>query len=260
MKFLLFGLGSISFRHYTNLRALRPDAEIVTADPDSFSGADYTDPFQALAEHPDAAGAILASPTGFHVEQIEALAKAGVPFLVEKPPCQVGETHRLERLLPKLDGLPCAVGFNYRYHPALQELGHRNMIYLAREDLLARYGENVLEVTGSHMISIALWKLGRVLECNLQHDGRHLWGTSRHDSGLWLTPTCIYDAFIDRGPREARVIQDGLFYELPPEPRMYFAELRDWLSWLDGGPRDPRLATLQDGLDVMQVLEQAERV
>ncbi|MEW5911501.1 MAG: Gfo/Idh/MocA family oxidoreductase [Thermodesulfobacteriota bacterium] len=130
MRALFIGLGSIGRRHLRILRELAPGAEVsalrsgqgpasvpelAAAQGRSFRALD-----QALEERPDFA--VVANPTSRHVETALTLAKAGVPFLLEKP---VGlQEAGLEELAAAVAerGLPVLVGLQLRYHPAFAQL------------------------------------------------------------------------------------------------------------------------------------------
>ena len=112
MKVLLFGLGSIGQRHARNLRVLRPNAEIVCVDPDD-SISLHTDWRAALADHPGADCAIIASPTPAHLDQAIALRVLSIPFYVEKP---IGTPDQAEQWTRLDNGFRCAVGYQYRFY------------------------------------------------------------------------------------------------------------------------------------------------
>jgi len=69
MKILIIGLGSIGKRHFENVRALRPDAEILVYDPERGLGNEGM-----LANLKHISAAIIASPTGTHFEYLDLLA------------------------------------------------------------------------------------------------------------------------------------------------------------------------------------------
>ena len=132
MKALFIGLGSIGRRH------LRLLAEIVDVKAlwcrskkgrieqgfvDKYRIEVFDNLDQAIAEKPDFG--IIANPTAVHVETALGLARAGIPFLIEKP-----VSDRLEGLdkLKKTvseKNLPVMVGFQLRYHP-----GYKQLLYL----------------------------------------------------------------------------------------------------------------------------------
>src|SRR3989344_4637484 len=81
MKLLIIGCGSIGSRHARNAQAL--GHAVVLCDPDPERGQ-YTDYKTALRqEQVDAA--IIASPSGLHVEAARYVAEKGIPIFMEKP-------------------------------------------------------------------------------------------------------------------------------------------------------------------------------
>lgn len=126
-RILLVSLGSIGARHLRNVRYLLPDAHIVVmrrpgadASEALSSGADgvVVSLDEALAYAPHAA--IVASPAPFHVKVAEALARNGVPLLVEKPlAADPVEAAALVRLCRERS-VTLAVGYNLRFLPSLR--------------------------------------------------------------------------------------------------------------------------------------------
>lgn len=259
MKILLFGLGSIGTRHRRNLLSLRPDAQVVAADPDEARAADYRDEWQMLIEHTDADGAIIASPTAHHAAQMQWLCDYGIPFLVEKPIGTIDELAALRQLVEvvtRSEGR-CAVGFNYRFHFALSikpELA-KHLGFFGQDDLLARYGPDVGGIMVAHPIDTAIRLLGPPTEIRLQTDGVWLGGVIWHGRKF-----SVYDFHMGRGPRKSEVLLNEGGFPLPPDDKMYRDELAAWLTWLEGGERDPRLATLADGLRVTEVLAEVKKI
>lgn len=127
MKFLIAGLGSIGRRHFRNLLALG-EKDIVllrtrkaTLPDDELAGFPVeTDIHEALSRHaPDAV--IVATPTSLHLDVAIPAAEAGCAILLEKP-----VSHSLERLdvlqkAVQLKGNKVLVGFQFRYHPTLNQ-------------------------------------------------------------------------------------------------------------------------------------------
>jgi predicted dehydrogenase len=129
LRVLIIGCGSIGQRHLRNLRALRPDAEILAFRQRNRHAAALKAEFglgtvgslaAGLAARPDFA--IIANPTAQHLPVALEAARAGVPLLIEKPLSHdwtgVDELRRIvaERRLPSL------VAFNLRFHPGLRRL------------------------------------------------------------------------------------------------------------------------------------------
>jgi len=130
VRALFIGLGSIGRRHLRILRELAPHTEILALrsgqgpaqvpELASAGGRSFGTLEQALEQRPDFA--LVANPTSRHLETALALARAGVPFLLEKP---VGHQEAgLEELATEVAsrGLPVLVGLQLRYHPAFGQL------------------------------------------------------------------------------------------------------------------------------------------
>ncbi len=130
MKVLIAGLGSIGRRHLRNLLALGvrdvllyrthrstlPDDEL--ADFPTF-----TDLEAALAERPDAV--IVSNPTALHLQVAIPAAEAGCHLLLEKPVSHTLDgLDALERAVAA-NGVRVLVGFQFRFHPALQHIAER---------------------------------------------------------------------------------------------------------------------------------------
>jgi predicted dehydrogenase len=126
-RVLLVSLGSIGVRHLRNLRRLCPDTRIAVlrrpgADADEACAAGADEAVRslqdALAFAPDAS--IVASPAPFHVQAAEALARAGVPLLIEKPLAdELAPAAALVRLCRE-NSVTLAVGYNLRFLPSLR--------------------------------------------------------------------------------------------------------------------------------------------
>lgn len=248
MKVLVFGCGSIGARHIINLKALRPGVHIIYVDPVVKSpqtyGILYSDWRVALRAHVDADAAIIASPTDAHAEQRDLLNILDIPYYVEKP---LGSTN--------LSCPPrCAVGFQYRFHPAAPAIAalDGDLVFTARDDLLARYGPHVAPIMAAHPIDTALHLCGPAAKVSLDSNGEYLWGQIEHMGGRVST----FDIGMWTGPRVSRVSNRHTLVELPPDAVMYHAALSAWLTWVEGGERDTRLATVAEGVAVEQVLEQ----
>jgi predicted dehydrogenase len=124
-KYLVTSQGSIGRRHLANLRALRPDATIAVlrtkaqAGQPCLAGVDlqfYTLE-EALAFRPDAA--IVASPASVHLTLAEALVRAGIPVLIEKPLADSTEGVRAFAELARERQVRAGVGYNLRFLPSL---------------------------------------------------------------------------------------------------------------------------------------------
>lgn len=237
MKVLLFGYGSIGQRHYANLKRLRPDAEIYRHDPPK--GLRIID----TPTRYDAA--IIASPTEFHGAHMADCMTWLIPFYVEKP---FGTD-------APLNADRCAVGYQYRFHHAMPAIAaaakqHGVLHFRANDDLLDRYGPDVDSIMAAHPIDTALWLLGPALSCDLHSNGRTFAGTIQHERGY-----STHDYRIDAGPRLSTVTA-GRTFDLDANNEMYVDALAAWLGWVEGGARDERTCTLEQGLAVQRVLWQ----
>jgi predicted dehydrogenase len=125
-RVLLVSLGSIGVRHLRNLRRLCPDTRIAVlrrpgADADEARAAGADEVLHslqaALTFAPDAG--IVASPAPFHVEAAEALARVGVPLLIEKPLSDGPATAAALVRLCRENSVTLAVGYNLRFLPSL---------------------------------------------------------------------------------------------------------------------------------------------
>jgi predicted dehydrogenase len=127
MKFLIAGLGSIGRRHFRNLIALGEKDLVLlrtrkaTLPDDELAGYPVeSNIHEALQKHkPEAV--IVANPTALHLDVAIPAAEAGRHILLEKP-----VSHSLERLdllqqAAQKSGSKILVGFQFRYHPTLNQ-------------------------------------------------------------------------------------------------------------------------------------------
>jgi predicted dehydrogenase len=128
LRALIVGCGSIGRRHLSNLRALTP-AEVIAwratgRDTETlrreFDLREHRTLQAALDEKPDFA--IVANPTSRHVAVALELARAGVPFLVEKPLSDRWDG--VDELIRAVEArrLVALAGFNLRFHPGLRRV------------------------------------------------------------------------------------------------------------------------------------------
>lgn len=127
MKFLIAGLGSIGRRHLRNLLALgERDILLYRTRQSTLPEGDLagipveTNLEAALAQRPDAA--IIANPTALHLDVAIPAARAGCTILLEKP-----VSHSLDRAEEfaqalKQGGGKVLVGYQFRFHPGLQQV------------------------------------------------------------------------------------------------------------------------------------------
>lgn len=140
MRILIAGLGAIGQRHARNLRALRPDVELLAyrtrrlrhvvtealVRDDSrdietelgiraFGALDV-----ALAERPDAV--FVCTPTSLHVEVAQQSAEALCHLFIEKPVSHTMEGVERLRATVESGRLVAMVGCQWRFHPLVRQL------------------------------------------------------------------------------------------------------------------------------------------
>lgn len=129
MRFLIAGLGSIGRRHLRNLVALgerdiilyRTHRSTLPDKDEDLEGFQVeTDLAAALDCHPDAV--IVSNPTALHLDVAIPAAQAGCHLLLEKPISH--SLARVEELAQALSasGKQALVGFQFRFHPGLQQM------------------------------------------------------------------------------------------------------------------------------------------
>ena len=123
-RVLVLGLGSIGRRHVNNLRQLGVTRFISVRSGLGRSAETLPD----VREVPDLAGAlamrpdfaVICNPTRLHVPTARDVARAGCPFLLEKPISDSMEGVDELAALVRERQLWTVVGFNLRFHPALR--------------------------------------------------------------------------------------------------------------------------------------------
>lgn len=138
MKFLIAGLGSIGRRHLRNLTALG-ERDIILfrtgrstlPDEDLAEFPVETDLAAALAHKPD--GVIVANPTALHLNVAIPAAEAGCHILMEKPISHSMAGIARLRSAVLQGGGQVLVGYQFRFHPGLQQL-----FQLLREGAIGR--------------------------------------------------------------------------------------------------------------------------
>lgn len=193
---IIFGLGSIGWRHLKHLRSLgvqRIDAyrtgKARITDPNGMKPDNtYTSTAHAFADNPDAI--IVSNPTSLHLETAKMGLSAGASVLVEKPLSDSAEGCEELVELAERKSLVLAIGCNLRFHPLLlkvkeivngQDLGkplHANAYfvdyfpswhpwedyhdsYVAQEEL-----GGGAALTHVHEIDYLLWLFGYVEDAN----------------------------------------------------------------------------------------------
>ena len=140
MRILIAGLGAIGQRHARNLRALRPDVELLawrtrrlrhvvteqlqrddTVDVEEALGIRvFASLGAALAERPDAM--FVCTPTSLHVAAAQLGADAGCHLFIEKPVSHTMEGVDQLRATIGAGRLVAMVGSQWRFHPLVRRL------------------------------------------------------------------------------------------------------------------------------------------
>lgn len=127
MRFLIAGFGSIGRRHLRNLRSLGEEDILLlrsgksTLPTEELAGLPVETTLEAaLAHRPDVV--IVATPTALHMPIAIAAAEAGCTIFLEKPIAE--DLSRVEELRSALQrgGGQVLVGFQFRFHPGLQQV------------------------------------------------------------------------------------------------------------------------------------------
>jgi len=126
MRFLIAGFGSIGRRHFRNLISLGYDDIILyrsnksTLDTDEIRGfVVETDLEKALAHKPDAL--IISNPTAYHLGVAIPAALQGCHLFFEKPISDSLDRISELRKALEIGGGKAMTGFQYRFHPGLQQ-------------------------------------------------------------------------------------------------------------------------------------------
>ncbi len=127
MKILIAGLGSIGRRHFRNLIALGERDLVLyrthkaTLPDDELAGYPVETDFAAALEKHKPDAVIVANPTALHLAVAIPAAQAGCAILLEKPIADdLSRVDELRRAAEK-NGNRILVGFQFRYHPTLNQ-------------------------------------------------------------------------------------------------------------------------------------------
>lgn len=126
-RILIVGHGSVGQRHGANLADL--GCRIACADPRADRRGENVEAgfetLDAALENGGFDGAVIATPTSFHVEQTQKLLRAGIPTLLEKP-VSIG-LQEAKALHFTLDDTktPLLLGYTWRWWPPLMEVRDR---------------------------------------------------------------------------------------------------------------------------------------
>lgn len=251
MKFLIAGLGSIGRRHFRNLVALgEKDIVLYRTHQATLPEAELqgypveTDLAAALRRHKPQA-VIVANPTALHLQVAVPAAEAGCALLLEKPVSNDLRDVDVLRTAAQKNGGKILVGFQFRFHPALQKaaaliqsgaLGRLLTVhahwgeylpdwhawedyrkgYAARADL----GGGVI-VTLTHPLDYLRWLMGDVAS---------LWSFNAHVSPLEVDVEDVAEI----GLRFANGAIGGVhlnYVQRPPVHRLEIAGTQGTLRW-----------------------------
>lgn len=185
MKLLIVGGGSIGSRHARN--ALELSHQTVLSDPDPERGQ-YAD-YKTALEQERIDAAIVATPSGLHVEEALYLASKGISIFMEKPlATSVDGLGELVRIVEERK-IITMMGQSYRWHEGLLKLkaflesgaiGKTVRInYISKEYLpnwhperdyrleyaaQKRFGGGALFTSMSHTLDFIEWLFGTIVE------------------------------------------------------------------------------------------------
>ncbi len=127
MRLLIVGLGSVGRRHLRNLLTLGVEDVILlrsghsTLPEEELATRRQVNTLEAaLALEPEAA--VIATPSALHLASAIPLAQAGCHLLIEKPVSHTLEGVETLAQACKASGTRVLVGFQYRFHPGLQQV------------------------------------------------------------------------------------------------------------------------------------------
>ena len=127
MKFLIAGLGSIGRRHFRNLIALG-EKDIVllrtrkaTLPDDELAGYPVETELHTALQKDKPEAVVVANPTGLHMDVAIPAAEAGCHILLEKPVSDSLDRLDLLQQAAQKSGGKILVGFQFRYHPTLNQ-------------------------------------------------------------------------------------------------------------------------------------------
>lgn len=134
LKIGVIGCGTITYwSHLRTLAGLRNVRVAGLADPDPGALARatqlvdapvFSEP-DALLANKDIEAVVIASPAGLHAEHFHAACTAGKHVYLEKPVAHDAASLLTVRTSTQGTDLVVAVGYNYRFHPACQQLRQR---------------------------------------------------------------------------------------------------------------------------------------
>jgi predicted dehydrogenase len=216
---------------------------------------------------------VIASPSHYHLDDLEACIDADKPCLVEKPLGLIGQGYRARNLTFQADRPPVAVGFNLRFHPDIMALKNeiKPLDPFYASFVCAQYCDNKDGVTDGclnhwacHELDLALHLLGpalRVIDKHVDHFSV--------DLGLqqWEGSRCHVHIHSDMRAhgwvRRVLVVGDDASYNVDLEADRvtnghYKAELAAFIASVESGKLQPPLASIEDGLAVLELCERID--
>jgi len=168
------------------------DEAAVAAAAARYGVAEWTRDWREVVTRSDVDIVDVCTPPGAHAEVVEAAAAAGKAVVCEKPlAADFASAHRAAHAAADA-GVPNAIGFNYRRLPALALLrqlvhdGTVGEVLLWRGTFLSdefldpdipfdwrferRLGGSTFADLGTHLVDLALWTVGEVVEVAAQSE------------------------------------------------------------------------------------------
>lgn len=127
---LVLGAGSVGKRHLRNfaelgcrVSAMDPRSDRLHEAQNEVSLSKRFGSVDEISDHwREFDGVVIGSPPKFHVDQCIAVAKAGLPILLEKPLCRsLEEAQGLLRFMEERPEVPFLLGYTYRWWRPLAE-------------------------------------------------------------------------------------------------------------------------------------------
>ncbi|MFP5255479.1 MAG: Gfo/Idh/MocA family protein [Acidimicrobiia bacterium] len=288
----LVGAGRLAELGYLPALASVPQLRLVgLADPDraraqalaAAAGArvEAHTSLRSLVERTELGAVVVASPAEHHLEGAAAAAEAGLPVLVEKPPAtDLTGARRLAALTPA----PW-IGFNRRFDPGVRTLRRRvpdrgrlelelRLAYRRRSWAPRTVDDDVLLDLGPHVVDLVQWLAGTRIETvsaeldrtrgRLQLTGGRVTATAviacdeLHAEAVSVRAAGRTVAQHRSGGVVGMVTGRVATLRGRPHPLVtsLAAQLRAFAAAAQGRPA-PDLATANDGVSVMAVLEAA---
>lgn len=292
----VIGLGSIGMRHAKNLLAM--GHTVYGYDP-AFDGGIRDDIYCGdnlnwlLSDLLGCDGIIVASPTPHHLDHFSAAVLQNRPVLVEKPIADKWTT-AVEEMLARVK-VPVMVGNNLRFHSCvkwakenLELIGDPFWASFTVSQKNTKYTDPVLLNWGAHEIDLALYLLGSATVVMAYGGPVSIDVGLAHSSSLHSMIHCDYLAPVERrgfcilGDKgnigvdlanrigSIKAVDGYADVCLPklsaPEGEIqdtwdqdYVDEMQAFIDLIDGKPV-PHAATGQDGLAVLEIMLEAQRI